>query len=47
MRGVSADVREAMTEMFAAGTEWAEQQKTTATDPEPWAEKLQRERNSR
>ncbi|QEA10787.1 minor tail protein [Mycobacterium phage Weirdo19] len=44
MRGVSDDVREAMVEMFAAGTEWAEDQKTVATDPEPWAEKLDQER---
>ena len=45
MRGVSDEVREAMTEMFAAGTEWAEEQKTAAVDPEPWSEKLDRDRS--
>lgn len=46
MRGVAPEVREAMAEMFAAGTEWAENEAKPATDPEPWAEKLDRERSS-
>jgi hypothetical protein len=46
MRGVAPEVRDAMTEMFAAGTEWAEDQKSTAADPEPWAAKLERERTA-
>lgn len=45
MRGVSDEVREVMVEMFAAGTEWAETEKQPASDPEPWTEKLDDERN--
>ncbi|MCG5431245.1 hypothetical protein LV457_02935 [Mycobacterium sp. MYCO198283] len=45
MRGVAPEVRDAMREMFAAGTEWAEDQNRPAADPEPWAEKIERERS--
>ena len=42
MRGVSDEVRDAMAEMFIAGTEWAEEQNKPAADPEP-AAKLREE----
>ncbi|WP_319456858.1 MULTISPECIES: hypothetical protein [unclassified Mycobacterium] len=45
MRGVDPEVRDAMAEMFVAGTEWAEGENKPAVDPEPWAEKLDRERS--
>ncbi|ORA24888.1 phage gene 29 protein family protein [Mycobacterium aquaticum] len=45
MRGVSDEVRAAMAEMFAAGTEWAEEESKPAVEPEPWAEKIERDRS--
>lgn len=45
MRGVEPDVRDAMAEMFKAGTEWAEKENKPALDPEPWADKIERERS--
>lgn len=45
MRGVDPEVRDAMTQMFAAGVQWAEAENVPAVDPEPWSEKLDQHRS--